>query len=169
MGPHSTSTLYVEDTGSIPTAVTGRLGGMLKTSDWHGPRFQDLPPSINPQRRPEFHFEYPVFSPNMLLHVCAGSGYPGMVYFHHQFWPLGVGKTIWEGTQCFRPPRTPSERIAIAHTNALHRNAWLKDTGTMEDTWAALSSGVLTEMPLMDEEIMLRHADRHWHAFIDTP
>jgi nitrite reductase/ring-hydroxylating ferredoxin subunit len=166
-GPHSTSALFVGGLGEMePTPVTGRLGGMLKGSQVHGQRLDDLPPAINPERRRDFHFEFPVFFPNFIMHVCGGSAYPGMVYFHHQFWPIAVGRTLWEGTNYFRPPGNAAERIAIAHTNALHRNAWLEDTGTMEDTYEALRSGVLRQMPLMDEEIMIRNTHKHWHDFM---
>lgn len=169
-GPHVSSTLYVlglDD--AVPTPATGKFGGLLRGSEQHGSRLHELPDAMNSERRKDFQFEYPVFFPNMLLHVCAGNGYPGMVYFHHLFWPIAVDKTLWEGTNFFRPPRTASERIAIAHTTALHRNAWLEDTGTMENTHEALTSGVLTEMPLMDEELMVRHFDQQWHQFMDTP
>ena len=94
-----------------------------------------LPENINPDERGDFQFEFPVFFPNFLLHLGAGNGYPGMAYFTHQFWPVAVDKTLWEGTNHFRPPETVSERVAIAHTSALHRNTWLEDTSTMEDTY----------------------------------
>ncbi|NKB37716.1 MAG: Rieske 2Fe-2S domain-containing protein [Gammaproteobacteria bacterium] len=166
-GPHSTSALYVPPVaGMQPTPATGNLGGRLVTSKQHGPHLDLLPEKINPERRTDFQFEFPVFFPNLVLHLGAGNGYPGMTYFHHQFWPLSVGQTLWEGTNYFRPPKTPSERVAIAHTNALHRNAWLEDTSTMEDTYAALCSGALDEMVLMDEEIMIRNTHRAWHEYM---
>ncbi len=166
-GPHSTSALYVPPVdGMVPTPVTGNLGGRLVNSEQHKPHLEQLPEKMNPSGRTDFQFEFPVFFPNLIMHLCAGNGYPGMTYFHHQFWPISVGKTLWEGTNYFRPPNTPSERIAIAHTNALHRNAWLEDTSTMEDTYAALCSGVLDEMVLMDEEIMIRNTHRAWHEYM---
>lgn len=59
------------------------------------------------------------------------------------------------------------ERIfAIAYANAIHRNAHLEDTATMEDTFAGLQSGVLEHMPLMDDEVMLRHQDQVWHEYM---
>ena len=167
-GPHSTSGLYVPPApGLEPTPATANLGGRLRTSNRHRPHLELLPKNINPQRRQDFQFEFPVFFPNFLLHLCAGNGYPGMAYFHHQFWPISVGKTLWEGTNCFRPPQTVSERVAIAHTNALHRNAWLEDTSTMEDTYQALCSGALEEMVLMDEELMIRNTHKHWHDYMN--
>ncbi len=168
-GPHSSSSLYVAPVPGVePTAATGKLGGLLRDSEQHGPRLHELPEAMNASRRDDLVFEYPVFFPNMLIHVCAGNAYPGMVYFHHEFWPIAVDKTLWEGTNYFRPPRTPSERIAIAHTTALHRNAWLEDTGTMEDSHSALLSGVLQEMPLMDEELMIRHLHQQWYEFMNA-
>ena len=168
-GPHSSSALYVPPVeGMVPTPATGNLGGRLVTSEQHRPHLELLPEKINPTRRGDFQFEFPVFFPNLVLHLCAGNGYPGMTYFHHQFWPISVGKTLWEGTNYFKAPTSPSERIAIAHTNALHRNAWLEDTSTMEDTYSALCSGQLDEMVLMDEEIMIRNTHKHWHDYMDA-
>jgi phenylpropionate dioxygenase-like ring-hydroxylating dioxygenase large terminal subunit len=162
-GPHSTSTLYVPPMeGASPTPATGALAAVLHGSPRHAPRLDELPRGINPTRRNDFQFEFPTIFPNFLLHLGAGNGYPGMTYFTHEFWPISVGETYWEGTNYFRPPETLAERVAIAHTNALHRNAWLEDTGTMEDTYEALTSGVLSEMPLMDGELMIRNSD--WHV-----
>jgi phenylpropionate dioxygenase-like ring-hydroxylating dioxygenase large terminal subunit len=166
-GPHSSSALYVPPVaGMVPTPATGNLGGRLVGSEQHRPHLELLPGKINPTGRGDFQFEFPVFFPNLVLHLCAGNGYPGMTYFQHQFWPISVGKTLWEGTSYFKAPTCPSEQVAIAHTNALHRNAWLEDTSTMEDTYAALCSGQLDEMVLMDEEIMIRNTHKHWHDYM---
>ena len=166
-GPHSTSGLYVPPVpGLTPTPATANLGGRLRESPQHSPRLNELPNNINPEAREDFQFEFSNFFPNSVLHLCAGNGYPGMTYFLHQFWPISVNETLWEGTNFFRPATSYSEKVAIAHTNALHRNAWLEDTSTMEETQAALESGVLTEMVLMDEEIMIRNTHKHWHGFM---
>jgi phenylpropionate dioxygenase-like ring-hydroxylating dioxygenase large terminal subunit len=166
-GPHSTSTLFVPPVeGMKPTPATGIFGKRLHESERHRPHVEQLPASINPERRDDFQFEFPTFFPNFLLHLGAGNGYPGMTYFTHQFWPISHNKTLWEGTNYFREPTCPSERVAIAHVNTLHRNAWLEDTSTMEDTHAALESRVLNEMTLMDEELMIRNTDYHWHRYM---
>lgn len=166
-GPHSTSTLFVPPVdGMKPTPSTGTFGRVLHESKDHRPHIDQLPKDINPERRQDFQFEFPTFFPNFLIHLGAGNGYPGMTYFTHQFWPISHNRTLWEGVNYFRPPTTPSERIAIAHVNALHRNAWLEDTSTMEDTHKALESRVLNEMVLMDEELMIRNTDYHWHRYM---
>ncbi|PCI54633.1 MAG: Rieske (2Fe-2S) protein [Alphaproteobacteria bacterium] len=166
-GPHSTSTLYVPPAeGIVTTPATAAFGSVLQQSERHRPHLDQLPKGINPDRREDFQFEFPSVFPNFLLHLGAGAGYPGMTYFTHQFWPIAWNKTLWEGTNYFRPPTKPSERAAMAHVNALHRNAWLEDTGTMEDTHEALTSGVLKELVLMDEELMIRNTDYHWRRYI---
>lgn len=169
-GPHRSSAIYVPPVpGLQPTPVTAKMATILHGSPRHRPHPDRLPKAINPTRRPDFQFEFPVTFPNFGIHLGAGNGYPGMCYFTHQFWPISVDKTLWEGINYFRPPATPSERVAIAHINALHRNAWLEDTSTMENTHEALRSGVLASMVLMDEELMIRHADKVWHDYMSRP
>jgi phenylpropionate dioxygenase-like ring-hydroxylating dioxygenase large terminal subunit len=167
-GPHSTTGLYVLPSANEPkpTPATAMFGEVLHKSSQHNRRMNELPAAINPTRREDFQFEFPTFFPNTVMHLEAGLGYPGMTFFTHQFWPIAHDKCLWEGTNYFRAPTTASERIAIAHINALHRNAWLEDTSTMEDTQEALESGVLQEMTLMDEELMIRNTDHHWHKYM---
>jgi phenylpropionate dioxygenase-like ring-hydroxylating dioxygenase large terminal subunit len=156
-GPHSTSGYYVKESGSMkPTTVTGRLAEVLHRAPHHRPHPELLPAKVNPSRRNDFMFEFPVLFPNMVMHLCAGLAYPGMTHFDHVFWPIDENSCLWEGTNYYRSPQTPSEYLAITHTDALHRNAWLEDTGTMEDTHAAMMSGVLDRMYLMDDEVMVR-------------
>ncbi|MBM3517154.1 MAG: aromatic ring-hydroxylating dioxygenase subunit alpha [Alphaproteobacteria bacterium] len=166
-GPHSTSAFFVLPIAGLePSPASALFREVLHRSERHRPRLHEIPPTMNHERRTDFLFEFPVIFPNMLLHLSAGNGYPGMTYFTHHFWPLSVGQTLWEGTNYFRPPESASERIAIAHTTAYHRNGWLEDTSTMEDTHAALSSGVLEEIVLMDEEIMIRNTHHHWDRYM---
>ena len=88
----------------------------------------------------------------LVLHIL-----PGM-WFTHQFWPLAVDRTLWEGRAYWPPARTPGERFAQEFNNVVLRNAWLEDTATMEATQEALSSGVKTHFNLQDQEILIRHS-----------
>jgi phenylpropionate dioxygenase-like ring-hydroxylating dioxygenase large terminal subunit len=106
---------------------------------------------VNPSRRDDFAFELSVCFPNILVHVSEGT------WFTHQFWPLSHDRTLWEGKYYVREPKTNSERWAIEYAQVLQRNAWLEDTGTMEDTHDALASGSKKFMHLQDEEILVRH------------
>jgi nitrite reductase/ring-hydroxylating ferredoxin subunit len=158
IGPHASSTIYGQ--GMDAARSTAAFAGVLHADREHGPRPDLLPPGINPRGRTDFQFELPNIFPNFLIHLAAGCGYPGMAYFTHQFWPLDHGRTLWEGINYFRPARNPAERIAQLHVNALHRNAWLEDTGTMEDTQIGINSGAIDAMQLMDQEFLIRHAAR---------
>ena len=158
MGPHASSTIY--GAGMDTTAATLAFAAMLHRTERHRPRPDQLPAAINVERRADFQFELPNLFPNFIIHLAAGCGYPGMSFFTHQFWPLGHGRTLWEGINYFRPAANAAERIAQIHVNALHRNAWLEDTATMEDTFAGIMSGAIDEMQLMDQEFLIRHAAR---------
>ena len=70
-GPHSTSSLYVDPGADVePTPATGNLGGLLKTSELHGPRLHEMPELMNASRRDDIVFEYPVFFPTCCC-TCA--------------------------------------------------------------------------------------------------
>lgn len=164
IGPHASSAIY--GLGMEAAQSTAMFAGLLHRDQEHGPRLDQLPPGINPSGRGDFQFELPNIFPNLLIHLAAGCGYPGMAYFTHQFWPLDHGRTLWEGINYFRPARNAAERIAQIHVNALHRNAWLEDTGTMEDTQIGIRSGAIDEMQLMDQEFLIRHAARTLDSYL---
>ncbi|WP_371433510.1 SRPBCC family protein [Novosphingobium sp.] len=158
IGPHASSTIY--GLGMEAAASTAECARVLHGSAAHAPHPEQVPPGINPTRRADFQFELPNVFPNLLIHLAAGCGYPGMAFFTHQFWPLDHGRTLWEGINYFRPARNAAERVAQLHVNALHRNAWLEDTATMEDTFTGIRSGAVDTMQLMDQEFLIRHAAR---------
>lgn len=166
LGPHASSAIYG---GGMKTAAsTLKFAQVLHGSDPHRPHPEQLPPGINPQRRDDFQFELPSVFPNLIIHLGAGCGYPGLSFFTHQFWPLGHGKTLWEGINYFRPASNAAEDMAQRHVNALHRNAWLEDTATMEDTFFGIMSGAIGEMHLMDREFLIRHAVQTLHSHLNS-
>lgn len=164
IGPHASSTIY--GLGMEAAGSTAKFAALLHGSDDHRPRPDQLPPGINPAGRADFQFELPNIFPNLLIHLAAGCGYPGMAFFTHQFWPLDHGRTLWEGINYFHPARNAGELAAQIHVNALHRNAWLEDTATMEDTFAGIRSGAIDEMQLMDQEFLIRHAARTLERYL---
>lgn len=164
MGPHASSTIYGAGMDTAPSTLA--FASMLSTIERHRPRPDQLPPAINPERRADFQFELPNLFPNFIIHLASGCGYPGMSFFTHQFWPLDHGRTLWEGINYFRPAQTAAEQVAQQHVNALHRNAWLEDTATMEDTFAGIMSGSIDAMQLMDQEFLIRHAARTLDTYL---
>ena len=164
IGPHASSTIY--GLGMEAAVSTAAFAQVLHDKDTHQPRLAELPSAINPTGRADFQFELPNVFPNFIIHLAAGCGYPGLSYFTHQFWPLDHGRTLWEGINYFRPAENAAERVAQLHINAIHRNAWLEDTATMEDTFVGVRSGAIGEMQLMDQEFLIRHAARTLDQFL---
>jgi len=111
-----------------------------------------LPPQINPRRDPGFAFELSVVFPSFLIHVSEG------LYFTHQFIPISADRVLWEGNYYVVPPKTNSQHWAQEFSQVLQRNAWLEDTETMEATHRALASGMMRNIVLQDDEVLLRHS-----------
>jgi nitrite reductase/ring-hydroxylating ferredoxin subunit len=166
MGPHASSAVYGRGMDTAPS--TRAFAKLLLESDHHRPRPDQLPNNINTNGRNDFQFEIANIFPTCVIHLASGCGYPGMSYFTHQFWPISHGRTLWEGINYFRPATTAAEVVAQQHVNALHRNAWLEDTATMEDTFAGIMSGAIDDMHLMDNEFMVRHAALKFNKFISA-
>src|SRR5262249_52345062 len=130
-----------------PTAVAALAYqlGTASIAKRTGLAMDRLPPDVNPTRSPYFGFEQDFCFPNFLVHVMDG------LYFTHQFRPLAVDRTLWEGIQYFPPPVNAGEQFSQEYGQCLQRNAWLEDTGTMEATHAALASGAKTHFNLQDQ------------------
>ena len=147
-----------------PTTPVAALSYKLATASIAKPGFRSsLPSRINPDHDPEFVFDVSAFFPNFLLHVSEG------LYFTHQFWPVSVDKTLWEGIQYFPPASNAGERFSQEFGQVLQRNAWLEDTGTMEATQLALSSGVKKFFYFQDGEVLLRHNYQVIEEYLKRP
>ncbi len=164
LGDHRTTAVCF-DPGREPPPVARLAQAKARGSLVNNLATRSLPPTLNDEGRDDYAFELSVFFPNWLLHVAEG------IWFTHQFWPLGHDKCLWEGKYYVAEPRTHSERWALEHAICLQRNAWLEDTGTMEDTDFALRSGAKPVMQLHDEEVLVRHGyhvlDKYLHATED--
>jgi len=162
LGPHRSGSVCMADGGPKQTPVA-KLAHRLGTSSIakRGVR-TELPPLINPRRDPNFAFELAVLFPNFLVHIMDG------LYFTHQFMPIAVDKTLWEGIQYFRPPQNAGQRFSQEHGQLLQRNAWLEDTATMEATHAALASRSKKVMHLQDHEILIRHGYKSVEDYLNA-
>lgn len=150
-GPHRSCVVYGNpDHKPSPVAALAYRFGESVTK--RTAAMDQLPPGVNPTRAREFAFDIAGIFPNLLLHLL-----PGM-WFTHQFWPLAVDRTLWEGKAYWPAARTPGERFAQEFNNVVLRSAWLEDTGTMEATYQALSSGVKKYFILQEQEILVRHS-----------
>ncbi len=150
-GPHRSAVVYGNpDHQPSPAAALAYRFGESVTK--RASSLEELPPQVNPTRSLEFAFDLNVIFPNLILHILPGT------WFTHQFWPISVDRTLWEGRAYWRPAANAGERFAQEFNNCVLRNAWLEDTGTMEATQQALSSQVKTHFVLQEQEILVRHS-----------
>jgi len=110
------------------------------------------PQGINPERSPKWGFDINVFFPNFILDLANGS------YWTQTFWPIAVGRTLWEVSLYMEPATNPGERIGQEFSKVLMRDAFREDLSRLESIQANMASGALTQTPLSDQEILVRHA-----------
>ena len=112
----------------------------------------ELPPSVNPARHPAWGVDSFVFFPNFMLLIWE----PGW-YLTYHYWPTSYNTHIFEGTLYFVPPKTARERLEQELAAVTFKEYGLQDGNTLEATQTMLESRAVTEFPLNDQEILLRH------------
>jgi phenylpropionate dioxygenase-like ring-hydroxylating dioxygenase large terminal subunit len=122
---------------------------------WDRPAIEGLdplPPGLNPSRHKAWGTdEFEIF-PNFSLLVWA----PGW-YLTYHYWPTAVDKHIFEANLYFVPAKKASERLAQELAAVTFKEYALQDANTLEATQSMLKSRVVTDFPLNDQEILLRH------------
>ncbi len=115
-------------------------------------RLDSLPPGINPARHPSWGIDSFVIYPNFMLLIWA----PGW-YLTYHYWPTAVNRHLFETSLYFVPPKTARERLAQELAGVTFKEYALQDGNTLEATQTMLASRAVTEFPLNDQEILLRH------------
>jgi phenylpropionate dioxygenase-like ring-hydroxylating dioxygenase large terminal subunit len=111
-----------------------------------------LPPAINPMRHKSWGTDSFEFFPNFTLLIWA----PGW-YLTYHYWPTAVDRHIFEANLYFAPPRNVRERLAQELAAVTFKEYALQDANTLEATQTMVASRAVTEFPLCDQEILLRH------------
>ncbi len=111
-----------------------------------------LPEGINPARHRAWGVdEFEIF-PNMSLLFWE----PGW-YLTYHYWPTAVDKHIFEANLYFVPPKTARERLGQELAAVTFKEYALQDANTLEATQTMLATRIVSEFPLNDQEILLRH------------
>lgn len=113
---------------------------------------EELPPAINPTRDPRWGLDSFVFFPNFMLLIWR----PNWVLTYH-YWPTSYNTHIFEGTCYFVPPENAFQRLQQELAVVSFKEYGLQDGNTLEATQTMLESRVVTEFPLNDQEVLLRH------------
>ena len=112
----------------------------------------ELPPALNPARSPAWGTDSFVFFPNFMLLVWR----PNWVLTYH-YWPTSYNTHIFEGTAYFVPPENAFQRLQQEMAVVSFKEYGLQDCNTLEATQTMLQSRAVTEFPLNDQEVLLRH------------
>ncbi|WP_433631826.1 aromatic ring-hydroxylating oxygenase subunit alpha [Nocardia sp. CA-120079] len=125
------------------------------------PALDNLPPGLNPARHRAWGLDSYVFFPNFMIVVWA----PGW-YLTYHYWPTAYNKHIFEGTCYFAPARNATDRLRQELAALTFKEFGLQDCNTLEATQTMLESRAITEFPLNDQEILLRHLHKQATDFV---
>ena len=131
---------------------------------WDRPtsRLDELPPGLNPARHQAWGIDSFVFFPNFMLLVWEPDW-----YLTYHYWPTAVQPHIFEGTLYFVPPKNARERLRQELAAVTFKEYALQDGNTLEATQTMIESRVVTEFPLNDQEILLRHLHKTAWDYVD--
>jgi len=121
---------------------------------WDAPDIgiDELPPGLNPARHPAWGEDSFLFFPNFMLLVWKPNW-----YLTYHYWPTSYNTHIFETSLYFVPPKTAYERLQQELAVVTFKEYGLQDGNTLEATQTMLESRAVTEFPLCDQEVMLRH------------
>jgi hypothetical protein len=128
------------------------LFGPWERPDIQGVLPEELPPAINPGRHKTWGTDSFEFFPNFTLLFWA----PGW-YLTYHYWPTGVDTHIFEADLYFVPPTNLRQRLSQELAAVTFKEYAFQDANTLEATQTQIGTRVVTEFPLCDQEILLRH------------
>jgi phenylpropionate dioxygenase-like ring-hydroxylating dioxygenase large terminal subunit len=134
-----------------PTELfVGKFGGGSYAKGLGG-EFDHLPKGINPERHPSWNFDIVNVFPNFAIHIGADFAYS------YNFWPIAADRTAWDVVIYQTTPKNWSEAVAQNYFRVLLRDTLREDVNTTEATQQNLNAGIVTSMPLSQQEVVLRH------------
>jgi phenylpropionate dioxygenase-like ring-hydroxylating dioxygenase large terminal subunit len=119
---------------------------------WEGPEVGDLPPGVNPAKHPAWGIDSFLFFPNFMLLIWKPNW-----YLTYHYWPTSYNTHIFETSLYFAPPNNAFERLQQELAVVTFKEYALQDGNTLEATQTMIESGAVTEFPLCDQEVLLRH------------
>jgi phenylpropionate dioxygenase-like ring-hydroxylating dioxygenase large terminal subunit len=122
---------------------------------WDRPDIEGLDPlpvGINPSGHKTWGVDEFEIWPNFSLLFWA----PGW-YLTYHYWPTAVNKHIFEANLYFVPAKNARERLAQELAGVTFKEYALQDANTLEATQTMIATRTVTDFPLNDQEILLRH------------
>ena len=138
------------------------LFGPWDRPDIEGIQPDELPPAINPARQKTWGTDSFEFFPNFTLLFWA----PGW-YLTYHYWPTAVDKHIFEANLYFVPPTNLRQRLSQELAAVTFKEYAFQDANTLEATQTQIGTRVVTDFPLCDQEILLRHLHMTAHDYVN--
>ena len=157
-GPHSMQSAWggmapPKDLGMVKPIERALRSGNFGPWDRPAvPGLDSLPPGLNPSRHRAWGLDSYLFFPNFMMVVWA----PGW-YLTYHYWPTAYNQHIFEGTLYFVPPTNAREVLRQELAAVTFKEFALQDCNTLEATQTMLESRVVSQFPLNDQEILIRH------------
>jgi glycine betaine catabolism A len=113
--------------------------------------YTGLAPALNPGRTEHWLFDVIEWFPNVLLLPAK--------HYHVEleFWPLSANETDLIMTAYAYPPQNYAQRISLEFFRTRLREVAREDMNTLEAQHAAISTGVMPEVFLSQQELVLAH------------
>jgi phenylpropionate dioxygenase-like ring-hydroxylating dioxygenase large terminal subunit len=159
IGPHSTATFrHIPPDRENATPIEqltqcGLFGPWRKYDLGVG----EMPKGVNPFNDAEWGASSNQLFPNITILIWERGWYQTF-----QYWPLTLDSHLFECRQYFKPPKNASERLAQEMAVFTTREYAAQDSNTLEATHSMLKARVKLDLPLGDQEIILRHL--HYHV-----
>ena len=112
----------------------------------------ELPSGLNPANHRAWGEDSFLFFPNFMILIWERQ----WILTYH-YWPTSHNTHIFEGTAYFVPPKNGRERLTQELSMVTFVEYALQDANTLEATQTMLETQAITEFPLCDQEILLRH------------
>jgi phenylpropionate dioxygenase-like ring-hydroxylating dioxygenase large terminal subunit len=129
---------------------------------WDAPDIGPLPEGLNPTGHTSWGEDSFLFFPNFMILIWKTNW-----YLTYHYWPTSEGTHIFEGTLYFVPPTNAYERLQQELAVVTFKEYGLQDANTLEATQSMISTRVVTEFPLCDQEVMLRHLHQTAQRYVD--
>ncbi|HET6951787.1 MAG TPA: aromatic ring-hydroxylating dioxygenase subunit alpha [Acidimicrobiales bacterium] len=131
---------------------------------WDAPDIglEELPEGLNPARHKAWGEDSFLFFPNFMVLIWKPNW-----YLTYHYWPTSYNTHIFEGTLYFVPAQTAYERLQHELAAVTFKEYALQDGNTLEATQRMIESRVVTEFPLCDQEVMLRHLHTVARDYVD--
>jgi phenylpropionate dioxygenase-like ring-hydroxylating dioxygenase large terminal subunit len=166
-GPHSMVSSWggmapPKDESMVKPIERALRSGLFGPWDYPDIGIDELPPGVNPAKHKAWGTDSFVFFPNFMILIWKPNW-----YLTYHYWPTSYNTHIFEGTCYFVPPKNAFERLAQEMAVVTFKEYALQDGNTLEATQTMLESRAITEFPLNDQEVLLRHLHVTARRYVD--